>query len=167
MDELEVAIVVVAELVRCVQAGARLSDDLHADAQGDIGAVLARELRQRGERLAVDPLHREVEDLVFLTEVDDLDDVRVLDARGDLRLVEEHLFERRIVGEVGQNRLDGDGLREAASPSRAPPKRSPCRPTRSGAGVRSDRAPCRVPTRGCSWTFALNAQPHDRSPPTE
>ena len=48
---------------------------------------------QLRERVAVDLLHHEVEDVVLLAEVEDLRDVRVLDARRDARLVEEHLLE--------------------------------------------------------------------------
>ncbi len=79
------------------------------------------------ERVAVDVLHDQVEDLVLLAEVEDLRDVGVLDARSDARLVEEHLLEAHVRGELREDRLDGDELLEAvlASLARDPDARHP------------------------------------------
>src|SRR5438309_2009592 len=70
---------------------------------------LSRDLR---ERLAVDELHHDVEDAVLLAEIEDVRDVRMLDARRDARLVEEHLLKARVVAELGLDRLDGVELLE-------------------------------------------------------
>ena len=48
------------------------------------------------ERLALEVLHRDEVPPVRLAEIVDLDDVRVLDQRGEPRLVEQHLDERRV-----------------------------------------------------------------------
>jgi hypothetical protein len=50
---------------------------------------------------------------VLLAEVDDAGDVEVLDARGDARLVEEHLPETVVRRVLRQDGLDGDQLLEA------------------------------------------------------
>jgi hypothetical protein len=50
---------------------------------------------------------------VLVAEVDDLDDVRVVDARGEARLVEEHGLELGVVADRREHRLDGDELLEA------------------------------------------------------
>ena len=49
----------------------------------------------------------------MLAEVEDLRDVDVLDAGGDVRLVEEHLLEARIGRVLGADHLHRDGLLEA------------------------------------------------------
>src|SRR5262249_1352825 len=65
------------------------------------------------ELLADDVLHRDVRDAVVLVDVVDVDDVRVVEQRADARLVEEHLDDPRIVGELGAQPLDHDFLLEA------------------------------------------------------
>jgi hypothetical protein len=69
---------------------------------------------QARQRVAVDPLHHEVEHVVLLAEVEDVGDVLVVDQRGDARLVEEHPLEARVVGQAWEDRLDRDELLEAA-----------------------------------------------------
>ncbi len=118
MDEVDEVAVVVAELVRRVQAGAGLRGDAEDHRQRH-PADGARGLEDDAEVLALDPLHDEVEDVVLLAEVEDLRHVGVADARRDAGLVEEHLLEVRIVGDVGQHRLDGDELLEAAGAHQA------------------------------------------------
>jgi hypothetical protein len=51
--------------------------------------------------------------LADLTEVVDLNDVRVIQLRGQLRLVQEHLHEARLLRQVRPNALDDDRLLEA------------------------------------------------------
>ncbi|MCA9858628.1 MAG: HAD hydrolase-like protein, partial [Thermomicrobiales bacterium] len=64
------------------------------------------------ERLTVHPLHREIEHAAFLAELVDLRDVRMLDRRGDARLVDEHAFELRDLSKVRKDRLDRNRPRE-------------------------------------------------------
>ena len=80
---------------------------------GHVLALLARRAKQLRERLAVDVLHDEEELAVGRDDVDRRDDVRVLDARGEARLVEEHRDELGILGELRMQPLDRDGAREA------------------------------------------------------
>ena len=49
------------------------------------------------ERVALDVLHHEVVAGLALADLEDGDDVRVVDARGEARLVEEHLDELLLV----------------------------------------------------------------------
>jgi hypothetical protein len=114
VHELERDVVLVFELVRGVEALAGLHDDADRDSLRDLRLVLAGRLVEDAERLAVDPLHDEVEDLVLLAEVEDLGHVGVVDASRERGLVEEHLLELRVLGERRQHRLDGDGLLEPA-----------------------------------------------------
>ena len=50
--------------------------------------------------------------LLLLAELVDLADVRMVHARGDARLVEEHPLELRLLGEVREDRLQRDELLE-------------------------------------------------------
>ena len=93
--------------------GARVGDDARGEARLH-RRHLPGAAQDVDERLAVDPLHREVEDLALLAELVDLADVRVMNDRRDARLVEEHPLELGLLGEVREDRLDRDGLREAA-----------------------------------------------------
>ncbi len=78
----------------------------------DAHAVAHGRAVQRRQRVAVDVLHHEVGDVVLLSDVEDLGDVRVLDARRDVGLVEEHALEALVVGEPREDGLDGDQLLE-------------------------------------------------------
>ena len=61
----------------------------------------------------MDVLHGDEVALVDLPEVEDLHDVRVGEAGHHLGLVHEHVHELLVVGEVGQDALDRQGLLEA------------------------------------------------------
>ena len=102
----------IARLVRVVQPLGGLlrqrARDLDRDAQA---ALAARD--DRGEVLAGEVLHRD-EVLSFdLAELVGGDDVRVLELRGDARLVQEHLAQLHAVGEVRKDHLQRDDLDEA------------------------------------------------------
>ena len=71
-----------------------------------------------GERGAVDVLHREQVDAPVLREVEHLDEVRVVELAARARLVREHVDVERILLVLGQERLQHDGLREAAVAAR-------------------------------------------------
>ncbi len=77
--------------------------------------------QQRPDVASVHVLHDEEVLAVDLADVDDVDDVRMVEGRGEPRLGEEHLDERRVLGEVGKDELqharlleagDAEGLRE-------------------------------------------------------
>ena len=60
-------------------------------------ALLLHLTDDRAQVLAVDVLHRDEVLAVDLTDVEDLDDVRVRERRRDARLVQEHLDERAVL----------------------------------------------------------------------
>ncbi len=113
----------VAPPVRVVEALRDLGRYVHAhvDRQRDLVAPAAREDAREVE--AVHVLHRDVVRVGrrcagrlrgrSLAEVEHLDDVRVRQADGELRLVDEHLDEVRATGELRQNSLDDEDLLEA------------------------------------------------------
>ena len=68
MNEVDERALVVTQLVRSVQAGARLRGQAEEDGQRHAALRLGAPL-ERAERLAVDPLHHEVEGLALLAEV--------------------------------------------------------------------------------------------------
>ncbi len=86
------------QLVRGVEPAADLRHDPQDGALRQGHAALLQDALHRRKRVAVDVLHHEVGRLVLLADVEDLRDVRVLDARGDAGLVEEHLLEVRVRG---------------------------------------------------------------------
>ncbi len=113
VHETERLAVVVAELVRCVQSATYLAGDAHGCRERH--PPLPRGCAQdQVERLAVDPLHHEVEQTVLLAQVQDLRHVRMADARSQRGFVEEHLLEAWVVADRRQQGLDGDDLLEAA-----------------------------------------------------
>jgi hypothetical protein len=63
---------------------------------------------------ALDVLHREEVGPVEVSVVEDLDEVHVLEAGRDLRLVLEHLDELGVAVELRQDALDDDDLLDAA-----------------------------------------------------
>jgi hypothetical protein len=95
------------------EAGRDLVGDVRGDDDGDALAVAADGVDQAHEVLALDELHRQVEAAVDLAEVEDLDDVGVVEAEGDLRLVDEHPRELGLVGELLADLLDDDALDQA------------------------------------------------------
>ena len=128
------------ELVGRVQTGAGVREDPHDDPHRDRLARALHHVAEDVERPPGDVLHHQVEDVVDLAELEDADDVRVVDARGELGLVEEHLLERRIGPQLDADRLDGDARLEPArarSAARARPRRS--RRARARARARTAR----------------------------
>jgi hypothetical protein len=96
----------VLQLVRVMQSRARVRQHLQDDARRDLDAALLASAIELRERVTLDVLHGEIEDVVLLTKVEDLGDVQVLDAGRDACLVEEHLLEAQIRRELRQDRLD-------------------------------------------------------------
>ena len=94
-------------------AGGGLADQLDRVLERQEPAVRDAAPAQLVELLADDVLHRDVRDAVVLVDVVDVDDVGVVEQRADPRLVEEHLDDPRIVGELGAQPLDHDLLLEA------------------------------------------------------
>ena len=89
---------------------------MRATSVGDSFSLLAV-LEQLPGVHAVDELHRDEVVVLDLSELVDVDDVRVRELRGELGLAEEHLHEVRRVGEVRQDALDRDASIEALEPA--------------------------------------------------
>ena len=124
--------VVAVQLVGRVETPARVGDDAERDAhREDVvgGSYVAIELPQR---LAVDELHRVVDEPSVLADLEDARDVLVIDLRGDLRLVEEHVAELPVVRVGLQDRLESD---EPFEPELAGHAREP---NRTHAALRED-----------------------------
>ena len=91
-------------------------------------------------------LHADEVLAVHLAELVGGDDVRVLEPRGDARLVEEHLSQLSAVREVREDPLERDDLDEALGPPGARRCRgAPCRPARAIPATGSGR---RFPASG-------------------
>ena len=110
----------VDRLVRGMQTVERAGHDRHDDAGRQAIAAIARAPDEARERLAADVLHDEQELVVVHDDVEGRDDVRVLDARGEPRLVEEHRGEVRVVRELRVQALDGDRTEEPRGADQAP-----------------------------------------------
>ena len=116
VDQAEGLALGVGELVRRVEAGERVEQDAERDRRREQGATLERAHREPGERVALDELHHQKVAGLAHPHLEDGDHVRVVDARGEPRFVEEHLDELLLAREVRVELLDGDEAREAARP---------------------------------------------------
>ncbi len=76
--------------------------------------------RRRREGVALHVLHDDVVALLARADLEDGDDVRVVDPRGEARLLEEHLDELGLAREVGVKALDRDEALKAADAGEAP-----------------------------------------------
>ena len=85
--------------------------------------------QQRAQVVAVDVAHRQVQAALVLARVEDRDDVRVVDVRGDARLADEALAKGRILGQGRRDELQRDRAVEVELRSRG--RRRPCRRDRS------------------------------------
>jgi hypothetical protein len=87
--------------------GVERRGDLAADVDRAVGPQPPVALEDRRQVLALDVLHREVEQAVDLARVVDGDDVRMLQGGGDPGLAREPLAEAGGLGEVRRDDLDG------------------------------------------------------------
>ncbi len=87
----------VDRLVRGVQAVERIENDREDHPGRQALVAVARAPDEAGERLAAHVLHDQEELLVLHHDVERRDDIRMLDARGEARLVEEHRREVLVV----------------------------------------------------------------------
>ena len=99
--------------VGVLEGGADLAHHAQAQVEGHAQPLLPRALHDRAQVAAVDVLHRDVVALLDPPEVEDLHDARVGEARHHLGLVDEHVEELLVVGEVGQDALQRHDLLEA------------------------------------------------------
>ena len=99
----------VGQLVRVVQPGERVDDDAQAQRQAQLGRS-ADAADDRGQRLAVQVLHRHREPVRVLDDLVGLNDVRMTEADGQPRLVTEHRDEVGIAGQVRPDPLENHQL---------------------------------------------------------
>ncbi len=119
MDDFEHPAAPVAELVSRVQAFTDVRHDARHHRQPLLRPLEPAPLNVRQDcahGLAHEVFHRHVVGAVHLAEVEDLADVGVVDAGGDLGLVEEHVDVGLPPGQVRVHPLDGHWLLEAGSP---------------------------------------------------
>ena len=119
MHDEERTLVVVDELVRGMKPVQEIADDRDDDARRDRRARALGELDQPSDRDALDVLHDDEELAALVRDVERLHHVRVLDPRGEDRLVEEHRREGFVLRELLVHALDRDELRvppRAAAP---------------------------------------------------
>ena len=105
--------VVVGLGVRVVERVAQLEQDADGDVDRRRPGDLARVAEDPADVAAVDVLHRDEVLGADAAELEDLDDVDVVEQRGELRLADERLDEARVLGEVRQQALERDHALEA------------------------------------------------------
>jgi len=110
------------KLVRELEAGADIGDDLCGQAPGTSSIERTEALQHPKDVAARNILHRDVRQSVGLAKVENLDDVGVDQPRRDLRLVGEHAKKSGTFEQVGMNSLDGDGLGKPADSHHLRPK---------------------------------------------
>jgi hypothetical protein len=120
MDDVHRLELLVLRFMRGVQTVQHAGQDADRDVDGHRVALLQRAAHELGERLSRDVFHHEKHLALGRRHVDGADHVRMLDARGQARLFQEHLDELGIFRELRMQRLDGDRARETHGPHQAP-----------------------------------------------
>jgi hypothetical protein len=105
-----------AVLVRVVERRRGRERDRYAVLERHQPLALGEVREHTAQILAVHVLHREEVLAVLLADVVDVDDVVVVQRRGEARLVEEHLHEHRIARALVADLLDHDVALEAFDP---------------------------------------------------
>ncbi len=113
VDEVQLAPLGVALVVRVVQPLADLHDDVAGHRDRQRLRLVAHAIEDRAQVAPVHVLERDEEAFVDLTEVEDLGDVRVLQLHGDLRLVDEHRDELFVLSDVREDAFDRQEALEA------------------------------------------------------
>ncbi len=91
-----------------MKAAARFGDEMRRNADGQVLSGPTYVLEHRAEVLPVEVLHDHEEAGLVVSELVDRDDVRMMEARNDARLVEEHVAELALAGEVREHLLHDD-----------------------------------------------------------
>ena len=100
-------------LVRVRETRAHAEHDRERMLERELEHALLLHLADDGAQvLAVDVLHRDEVLIVVLTDVEDLDDVRMRERRGDACFVEQHLDERFVLVHRRKDPLDDEELLE-------------------------------------------------------
>ena len=111
VDDLERLPCLVFLLVRVVEALGRFGHDPRAEPRRDVGPLRARHAHQAAEIAAFDELHREEQAVVAeVLELVDLYDVRVIEARREVGLFDEHRPEPPRAAVRRQDPLEDEDL---------------------------------------------------------
>src|SRR5580704_677515 len=97
--------VLVHTAVGVVETLQRLANDVHAELERKRHLGAAAPPQEIVQIEPLDVLHRDEEPLVRAAEIEDLHHVRVAQARREFCLVNEHVTERRVRSELGENLL--------------------------------------------------------------
>src|SRR5512142_1636022 len=101
--------------MRCVKSTARLCDQMGR--QSVVDAPLRELTDEARERNAVQPFHGDEHHVALLSKLENLTDVRVIDRRGHVRLVEQELLDLAQVLQChGNGRFDRDQLWQTEAP---------------------------------------------------
>ena len=107
----------VAELVGGVQAVAHVGEDVGDNLRGEAALLVARDLEDPAERLALHVLHGQEKLSLGLAEGERVDHVGVREELGEAGLAEEHLLVARVAGSLGEEALQGhDALETRPAP---------------------------------------------------
>ncbi len=120
VDEVHQLSLLVPQAVRVGERVGGLGRDVDGHVHGHRRVRVARRAEQAVDVRAVDELHRQEERTVVFAKIEHLHDVGVIEARCDLRFVDEHRHEIRVAGVLRQDALERDAL---AEPMRALPMR--------------------------------------------
>src|ERR1039457_480986 len=92
-----------------VMGGVQTRSCIRCHAHGNFGGKCAAALRGPNDvakRIAFDPLHYHVENVIVLGDLVDAHDIVMLNALNDLNLTQKHRTKFRVPREFGQHRLD-------------------------------------------------------------
>jgi len=103
-------------VVRVGETGQHLQRDVQGRARRQLAAAQLGAADDRAQVGAAHVLHHDEQRLVRLDEVERVNDVRVIERRGDLRFAEKQIAELRPGRVLGQQLLEDDFLLEAARP---------------------------------------------------
>ena len=113
VDQAERLSVAVAQIVRVLQTGRGLRDDLQDLREREQLVQLGRALGDAAQVRAVDELHRDEVVPVRLAQIENRDDVRMVELRSEPRFVQEHVDELLVARQVREDPLEADLLLEA------------------------------------------------------
>ena len=120
VNEMEGLTIAIGGNMGVVKTFEDINNDGDTDGKGqrDMGDNAAME--QIGKAEAIDVLHDDIVGVFCLAEVIDANDIGVLEACNQARLVDKHLDVISIAGDVRVKSLDGDFLLETLGANRAP-----------------------------------------------
>src|SRR5262249_8616356 len=132
MDDLEGNSIRIPELVNGVKAGTDICRDAQRDVERKRRSHMPDVAIELADGLAVDELHRVIEDAAVFTDLQDPRDVLMIDLSRDARLIEEHVAELAIGAIARKDGLQSD---QSLEPVLA---RHACEPDGAHTALRED-----------------------------